>query len=49
MSVSKEQELYIQIEETTKNGNDAEVRIDKYGRFVVYSVQKKKQKQLVEK
>lgn len=47
--MSREQELYIQIEEATKNGNDAEVRKDKYGRFIVYSVQKKKQKQLVEK
>ena len=44
--MSKEQELYIQIEAATKNGNDAEIRKDKYGKFVVYSVQKKKQKQL---
>ena len=45
--MNKEKELYIQITEATKNGNDAEIRKDKYGRFIVYSVQKKKQKQLV--
>ena len=45
--MNKEKELYIQIIEATKNGNDAEIRKDKNGRFIVYSVQKKKQKQFV--
>lgn len=47
--MSKEQELYFQIEQATKNGNDAEVRKNKYGEFIVYSVQKKKQKQVIAK
>lgn len=47
--MTKELELYIQIKQATKNGHNAEVKIDKYGEFVVYSVEKKKQKLLIEK
>lgn len=44
--MSKE-DLYILIEKATQNGNNAEVKRDKDGDFVVYSVKKQKQKQLV--
>lgn len=47
--MSKEKELYLQIEKATQNGNDAEVRRDREGRFVVYSVKKQKQKQILNK
>ncbi|MDE6640255.1 MAG: hypothetical protein K2K63_07015 [Acetatifactor sp.] len=47
--MNKEKELYLQIEEATQNGNDAEVRRDREGRFVVYSVKKRKQKQRTDK
>lgn len=34
--------LFRQIQAATKNGHDAEVRRDKDGNFVVYSVKKKR-------
>ena len=34
--------LYKQIEAATQNGHDAEVRRDRNGKFIVYSVKKKR-------
>lgn len=41
--MNKEKELYVQIDKATQNGHDAEVRRDKEGRFIVFSVKKQKQ------
>lgn len=45
--MSKEEALYVQIDRATQNGHDAEVRRDKEGKFVVFSVKKQKQTMVV--